>query len=179
MRGGGSKAVWNFPKIHPFWRYGASHREGVQKETFFGGRFLPNVGGVADSQTRSKPLKTPQNHPENRLFRPKFHLSFVQIFFLDAFPYQEVSMLEITDFFDLLTEQDETLLHLSAPLHSLPGQSGRRPRVHDQQREALRRRRLLLRQWARLVLLLRQEALRGNGGGLSFKMPTRRTRRHP
>ena len=37
------------------------------------------VGGVADSQTRSKPLKTPQNCPENRLFRPKFHLSFSQI----------------------------------------------------------------------------------------------------
>ena len=33
------------------------------------------VGGVADSQTRSKPLKT----PENRLFRPEFHLSFSQI----------------------------------------------------------------------------------------------------
>ena len=25
------------------------------------------VGGVADSQTRFKPLKTPPNHPENRL----------------------------------------------------------------------------------------------------------------
>ena len=37
------------------------------------------VGGVADSQTRSKPLKTPPNHPENRLFRPEFHLSFSQI----------------------------------------------------------------------------------------------------
>ena len=37
------------------------------------------VGGVADSQTRFKPLKTPPNHPENRLFRPKFHLSFSQI----------------------------------------------------------------------------------------------------
>ena len=38
------------------------------------------VGGVADSQTRSKPLKPPPpNHPENRLFRPKFHLSFSQI----------------------------------------------------------------------------------------------------
>ena len=33
------------------------------------------VGGVADSQTRSKPLKTPPNHPENRIFRPEFHLS--------------------------------------------------------------------------------------------------------
>ena len=37
------------------------------------------VGGVADSQTRSKPFKNPSNHPENRLFRPKFHLSFSQI----------------------------------------------------------------------------------------------------
>ena len=37
------------------------------------------VGGVADSQTRSKPLKTPQNHLESRPFRPKFHLSFSQI----------------------------------------------------------------------------------------------------
>merc|ERR1712141_322232 len=33
------------------------------------------VGGVADSQTRSKPLKTPQNC----LFPPKFHLSFSKI----------------------------------------------------------------------------------------------------
>ena len=37
------------------------------------------VGGVAYSQTRSKPLQTPPNHPENRLFRPVFHLSFSQI----------------------------------------------------------------------------------------------------
>ena len=37
------------------------------------------VGGVADSQTRSKPLKTPQNHLESRPFRPEFHLSFSQI----------------------------------------------------------------------------------------------------
>ena len=37
------------------------------------------VGGVTDSQTRSKPLKTPQNHPENRLFRPEIHLSSSQI----------------------------------------------------------------------------------------------------
>ena len=37
------------------------------------------VGGVAVSQTRSKPLKTPPNHPENRLFRPEFHLLFSQI----------------------------------------------------------------------------------------------------
>ena len=37
------------------------------------------VGGVADSQTRFKPLQTPPNFPKNRLFRPKFHLSFSQI----------------------------------------------------------------------------------------------------
>ena len=37
------------------------------------------VGGVADSQTRSKPLKTPPNHPENRPFWPEFHLSYSQI----------------------------------------------------------------------------------------------------
>ena len=36
------------------------------------------VGVMADSQKRSKPLKTPPNQPENRLFRPKFHLSFSQ-----------------------------------------------------------------------------------------------------
>ena len=34
---------------------------------------------VADSQTRAKPLKTSPNHPENRLFRPEFYLSFSQI----------------------------------------------------------------------------------------------------
>ena len=37
------------------------------------------VGEVADSQTRSKPLKTSPNHPENRPFRPEFNLSFSQI----------------------------------------------------------------------------------------------------
>ena len=37
------------------------------------------VGGVADSQTRSKPLRTSPNYPENRIFRPEFHLSFSQI----------------------------------------------------------------------------------------------------
>ena len=30
------------------------------------------VGGVADSQARSKPLNPPPNHPENRLFDPNF-----------------------------------------------------------------------------------------------------------
>ena len=47
-------------------------REGVQKTFFFGDFSQMLVGGVADSQTRSKP-------PENRLFRPKFHLLFSQI----------------------------------------------------------------------------------------------------
>ena len=37
------------------------------------------VGGVADSQTRSKPLKTTPNHPKNRPFLPEFHLLFSQI----------------------------------------------------------------------------------------------------
>ena len=51
-----------------------------QKKTFFLGYLSQMwVGGVADSQTRSKPLKTPPNCPENCLFRPKFHLSFSQI----------------------------------------------------------------------------------------------------
>ena len=36
------------------------------------------VGGVADSQTRSKPIKK-KNHPGNRPFRPEFHLLFSQI----------------------------------------------------------------------------------------------------
>ena len=36
------------------------------------------VGGVADPQTRSKPLKK-TNHPENRPFRPEFHLLISQI----------------------------------------------------------------------------------------------------
>ena len=49
-------------------------REGVQKKTFFW------VGGVTDSQTRSKPLKTSPNHLENHLFRPKFHLLFSESF---------------------------------------------------------------------------------------------------
>ena len=55
-------------------------REAAKKKTFFLGNLSQMwVGGVADSQTRSKPLKTPPNCPENRLFRPKFHLSFSQI----------------------------------------------------------------------------------------------------
>ena len=51
-----------------------------KKNVFFLG-YLSQMwmGGVSDSQTRSKPLKTPPNFPENRLFRPKFHLSFSQI----------------------------------------------------------------------------------------------------
>ena len=38
------------------------------------------VGGVADSQKRSKPLKPPPpNHSENRRLKPEFHLSRSQI----------------------------------------------------------------------------------------------------
>ena len=55
-------------------------RGAAKKKTFFLGDLSQMwVGGVADSQTRSKPLKTPPNHPENRPFRPEFHLSFSQI----------------------------------------------------------------------------------------------------
>ena len=55
-------------------------REAAKTKTFFLGDLSQMwVGGVADSQTRSKPFKNPSNHPENRLFRPKFHLSFSQI----------------------------------------------------------------------------------------------------
>ena len=39
------------------------------------------VGGVADSQTRSKPLKK-KNHPKNRLLWPEFHPLFSQKKFL-------------------------------------------------------------------------------------------------
>ena len=40
-----------------------------QKKTFFLGYLSQMwVGGVADSQTRFKPLKKKPNHPENRLF---------------------------------------------------------------------------------------------------------------
>ena len=51
-------------------------REKVKKQGDFSQIW---VGGVADSQTRPKPLKTSPNHPENRIFRPEFHLSFSQI----------------------------------------------------------------------------------------------------
>ena len=54
-------------------------REGIKKRFFLRDLSQMWVGGVADSQTRSKPLKPPPNHPENRFFRPKFHLSFSQI----------------------------------------------------------------------------------------------------
>ena len=55
-------------------------REAAKKNRFFLGNLSQMwMGGVADSQTRSEPLKTPPNQPENRLFRPKFHLSFSQI----------------------------------------------------------------------------------------------------
>ena len=53
-------------------------REGVKNNVFLGDLSQMWVGGVADSQTRSKPLKK-TNHPENRLFRPKFYLLFSQI----------------------------------------------------------------------------------------------------
>ena len=44
-------------------------REGIQKKVFLGDFSQMWVGGVADSQTRSKPLKPPPpNHPENCLF---------------------------------------------------------------------------------------------------------------
>ena len=53
---------------------------GKVKQKKWGGDFPQMwVGGVADSQTRSKHLKTSPNHPENRIFRPEFHLSFSQI----------------------------------------------------------------------------------------------------
>ena len=52
--------------------------KGVEKNRFFLGDLSQTwVGGVADSQTRSKPLKTPPNHPEYRPFQPKFQLSFL------------------------------------------------------------------------------------------------------
>ena len=54
-------------------------REGVKKRFFLGNFSQMWVGGVADSQTRPNPLKTPPNHPENRLCRPEFHLLFSQI----------------------------------------------------------------------------------------------------
>ena len=54
-------------------------REGVKKTVFLGYLSQMWVGGVADSQTRSKPLETLPNCPKNRLFRPKFHLLFSQI----------------------------------------------------------------------------------------------------
>ena len=53
-------------------------RKGVKKTFFLEDLSQMWVGGVADSQTRSKPLKK-TNHPENRPFRPEFHLSFSQI----------------------------------------------------------------------------------------------------
>ena len=63
------------------WNIEIAFREAAKKKNRF---FLGNlsqmwVGGVADSQTRSKPLKTPPNHPENRPFWPEFHLSYSQI----------------------------------------------------------------------------------------------------
>ena len=44
-----------------------------KKTTLFLRIVFPNMGGgVSDSQTRSKPLKTPPNHPEYCLFDPNF-----------------------------------------------------------------------------------------------------------
>ena len=51
-----------------------------KKNRFFLWRFLPNVGGWGGwfpSKVQNPKKKT--NHPENRLFRPKVHLSFSQI----------------------------------------------------------------------------------------------------
>ena len=55
-------------------------REGIKTNVFLGYLSQTWVGGVADSQTRSKPLKTSPNHLENHLFRPKFHLLFSESF---------------------------------------------------------------------------------------------------
>ena len=51
-------------------------REGVKKTVFLGDFSQMWVGGVAESQTKSKPLKKQINHPENLLFRPEFRHSF-------------------------------------------------------------------------------------------------------
>ena len=63
--------------------FGALHpqciREGIKKKVFLGDLSQMWVGGVADSQTRPKLLKTPRNHPENRNFWPEFHVLFSQI----------------------------------------------------------------------------------------------------
>ena len=54
-------------------------REGVQKKPFFG-RSFPNVGGWGGwFPNKVQTPQNPPNHPENRLFRPEFHLSFSQI----------------------------------------------------------------------------------------------------
>ena len=42
-----------------------------KKRFFLGDLSQMWVGGVADSQTRSKPLKTPQNHPQNPMKEKK------------------------------------------------------------------------------------------------------------
>ena len=51
-------------------------REGVKKKFFFGDISQMWVGGVADSQTRSKPLKTPQITPKIAFFDPNFTFRF-------------------------------------------------------------------------------------------------------
>ena len=50
-------------------------REGVKKRFF--GRSFQIVGGWGGWFPNK--VQTPQNHPENRLFRPEFHLSFSKI----------------------------------------------------------------------------------------------------
>ena len=54
-------------------------REGIKKNFFWRDLSQIWVGGVADFQTRFQTLKKKTNRPENRLFQPKFHLSFSQI----------------------------------------------------------------------------------------------------
>ena len=51
-------------------------REGVQKYVFLGDLSQMWVGRVADSQTRSKPLKTPPYHPEITILDPNFTFRF-------------------------------------------------------------------------------------------------------
>ena len=67
--------------IPPFGRVRLFLKGGCQKKNpfFLGDLSQMWVGGVADSQKRSKPLKAPQNHLESCPFRPEFHLSFSQI----------------------------------------------------------------------------------------------------
>ena len=47
-------------------------REGIKRRFFFGDLSQMWVGGVADSQTRSKPLQAPQITPKIAFFDPNF-----------------------------------------------------------------------------------------------------------